>query len=449
MLKIYNSLTKQIEEFKPINPPHVGLYTCGPTVYNFQHIGNFRAVIFADILYRVLKANNYQVESVRNITDIDDKIIKGAKERNLPIKDFSQEYEKAFFADLDKLNILPVNHTPHATEYVGGMIKFIEELIKKGLAYVEEDGSVYFDISKFPEYGKLSGIEKRELKTGTRILSDEYAKDDVQDFALWKAVEANESEGYPSPWGRGRPGWHIECSVMSQTILGDTFDIHAGGIDLLFPHHENEIAQSEGKTGKKFVNYFIHNEHLLVDNEKMSKSKGNFYLLKDIEEKGFDPQAFRYLALNTHYRDKLNFTWESLEAAQNALTNIRETVRDWDSSTDIDETEISKFQLTLNDDLNTSKALAVVWGVIKSDMDLAKKSATLLKMDEVLGLGLDEYIAKPIEVPEEVKKLLESRESARSQKDFSKSDEIRIQIKKLGFELEDTPTGAKVKKISE
>lgn len=454
MLRLFNTLSRKIEDFNPINPEKVTLYTCGPTVYNYQHIGNFRTMIFADILTRVLKANNYEVTSVRNITDIDDKIIKGAKEKNLPISEFSKEYTEIFFKDLEKLNILTVDVSPKATEHVGKMIKYIEELIKKGLAYVEDDGSVYFDISEFPDYGKLSQLDKRELKTGTRILSDEYTKDNIQDFALWKATEAGEVESYDSPWGKGRPGWHIECSVMSQEYLGDTFDIHAGGIDLMFPHHENEIAQSEGKTGKRFVNYFIHGEHILVEGQKMSKSLGNFYLLKDLEERGFDPLAYRYLTLTAHYRDKLNFTWESLQASQNALDKIREEIRGIDvpiGALDQSENNVGqfwqKFMEAANNDLNMPQAVAVLHEVLKSDTTSASKSKLILDMDKVLGLGLDQYLGKQIEVPEEVQKLVEQREVVRLEKNFQESDRLRDEIRKLDFEVKDTSDGPKLKKL--
>ncbi len=445
MLKLYNFLTRNIEEFKPLSPPKVGLYTCGPTTYDFAHIGNLRTFIFEDILKRVLETDEYVVNRVMNITDIEDKIIKGAKEKGLGINEFSKPFEQAFFEDLARLNIKSANVYPKATEHIGHMIKYIEVLLENGLAYMEKDGSIYFDISKFPDYGKLSGVEKRELKSGTRILSDEYSKDDVQDFALWKSVKPDEV-GYDSSWGRGRPGWHIECSVMSQEYLGQSFDIHAGGIDLLFPHHENEIAQSEGKTGKKFVNFFVEGEHLLVDGQKMAKSAGNFYRLQDLEDKGFDPLSFRYLCLTAHYRDKLNFTWESLGAAQNALNNLRETIREWkEVKVGCAEYE-QKFMEAVNNDLNTPQALAIIWDMVKSGYPTSAKAESLLKMDQILGLGMDQILGKPLEVPEEVRDLLGKRENARQAGDFNKSDEIRKKIKKMGFEIEDTPTGPKVKK---
>jgi len=448
MLRLYNYLTRKIEEFTPLNPPNVGFYSCGPTTYDFAHIGNLRTFIFEDILQRVLEANGYQVKRVMNITDIDDKIIKGAREKGLGIREFSKPFEQAFFEDLKKLNIKSANVYPKATEHIGHMIKYIEELIKKGLAYVGKDGSVYFDISKFPDYGRLSGVEKRELKSGTRILSDEYSKDNVSDFALWKSVKPDKV-GYDSAWGRGRPGWHIECSVMSQEYLSGersrTIDIHTGGVDLLFPHHENEIAQSEGKTSHKFVNFFVEGEHLLVDGQKMAKSAGNFYRLKDLEDKSFDPLSLRYLCLTAHYRDKLNFTWKSLEAAQNALNNLREIIREWNEPKIGCAQYEQDFIEFVNNDLNMPQALAVLWDMVKSDYPQSSKAESLLKMDQILDLRLDEYLGKPVEVPEEVMHLVRKREQARNTGDFKQSDKLRHEIKKLGYEIEDTPSGPKVK----
>lgn len=450
MLQLYNTLTRKIEKFKPVNPPEVGMYTCGPTVYDYMHIGNLRTFVFADLLRRTLQANGYDVTSVQNITDIDDKIIKRAKERQISTTDLTEEYTKHFLEDIDKLNILFPSVRPKATEHVSKMIKYIRVLLKKGLAY-EKDGSIYFDISKFESYGKLSQIDKRELKSGTRVLSDEYSKDNVQDFALWKSTEKVEV-GWDSPWGWGRPGWHIECSVMSQEYLGSgersrTIDIHTGGIDLIFPHHENEIAQSEGKTGKKFVNYFIHGEHILVNGQKMSKSLKNFYTLKDLENKGFGPLALRYLFLTSHFRDKLNFTWKSLEASQNALNNLRETVRGWDQP-QVGCAEFEQdFLESVNNDLNIPQALAILWEMVKSDYPSSAKAESIMLMDKVLGLGLDQYLGKPIEVPDEVIKLVEQRETFRKSGDFKKADQLRKEIKKMGFEIEDTPNGSKIKSV--
>lgn len=453
-MKIYNTLTKKIEEFEPINPPKVGMYTCGPTVYDHMHIGNLRTFIFSDVLRRTLEANRYEVKSVQNITDIEDKIIKRAAEKEMTTQELTNEYTKYFLEDINKLNIKSQSIQPKATEHVGQMIKYIEELINKGLAYVEEDGSVYFDISEFPDYGKLSGLDKRSLKTGTRILSDEYSKDDVQDFALWKAVGPSEV-GWDSPWGRGRPGWHIECSVMSQQYLGDTLDIHTGGIDLLFPHHENEIAQAQGKTGNKFVKYFVHGEHMLIDGKKMSKSLGNYLTLRNLEAKGYDPLSLRYLFLTAHYRDKINFTYEALSGAQNTLNKIRQEIRGWGPKNGLSQQSKEdvgqfwqRFLEAASHDLNLPKALAVMHEMLKSGVSTYQKAEVLLKMDSVLGLSLDEYLGKPLEVSSEVTKLVEKRETIRKSGDFKESDRLRKEIKNLGYEVEDTPQGPRVKKVS-
>jgi len=444
MLKIFNTLTRKIEDFKPLNPPKVSMYTCGPTVYDYMHIGNLRTFVFSDLLRRTMEANGFGVTLIQNITDIEDKIIKRAKEKNIETKELTEEYTKYFLEDINKLNIIPANNYPKATEHIQKMVKYIEELIEKGLAYVEKDGSVYFDISEFPEYGKLSQLDKRELKTGTRVLSDEYSKDEVQDFALWKSV-GPEEVGWDSPWGRGRPGWHIECSVMSQEYLGDTLDIHAGAVDLIFPHHENEIAQSEGKTGNKFVNYFVHGEHLLVDGKKMSKSDNNFYTLKDLEEKGIEPLALRYLFLTAHYRESQNFTWESLRAAQNTLNRIREEIRLWEQPKGDTGEFWQKFLEAANNDLGIPQSVAVLHELIRNHDTISSASDDLLAMDKILGLGLDQYLGKPLEIPNEVMELVEKRENVRKSGNFEESDNLRKQIKDLGFEVLDTADGPKIK----
>ena len=423
-LKIYNTLSRKIEEFRPINPPKVGMYTCGPTVYDYQHIGNFRTMVLSDLLGRILKYNNYEVKTVRNITDIDDKIIKNASEKQIPIKEYSTKFTKSFFEDSKKLNILAPEVTTHATKYVPKIIIYIEDLIKKGFAYRENDGSVYFSIAKFSDYGKLSGLDKRELKTGTRILSDEYSKENIQDFALWKATKPGEIQSYDSPWGKGRPGWHIECSVMSQDNLGENFDLHVGGIDLLFPHHENEIAQSEAKTGQPFVKYWVHGEFLNVDGGKMSKSLKNFYTLQDIIDKGFEPLALRYFYLSAHYRTVLNFTFEALEAAQTALQKLRRKAQNLASQ----EVLLRSYFLdAINDDLNMPQALAVAWKTENHD--------DLLEFDKVLGLDLFKENKK--EIPEEVKKLLAEREKLRGEKKFAEADKIREELEKYGYSAQD------------
>ncbi len=442
-MKLFNTLTHSIEEFSPQNEKNVSMYTCGPTVYDHMHIGNLRTFVFSDILLRGLNYNGYKVEAVENITDIDDKIIKRAKEKNKTIKEISEEYTKYFLEDVEKLNINPkkLKAQPRATEYIDKMVEYINVLLGKGYAYKEEDGSVYFDISKFSDYGRLSGLEKRELKTGTRILSDEYTKEDVQDFALWKAVGEDEV-GFDSPFGKGRPGWHIECSVMSQTILGEKIDIHTGGIDLIFPHHENEIAQSEAKTGEKpFVKYWMHGAHMLVDGKKMSKSLNNFYTLKDLEKRGFEPLVLRYLFLQTHYRQEMNFTWEALQGAQNALDRLRKEIAGFDEPKEgIAEFE-QNFLEAVNDDLNMPKALSLVWEVLASDYPISSKAQTVFKFDEVLGLSLrdsKELLEKQKkELPEEIKKLLRKREVLRKAKKYEEADKIRDKIIQMGYKVED------------
>ncbi|MEK7450336.1 MAG: cysteine--tRNA ligase [Patescibacteria group bacterium] len=442
MLKIYNTLSKKVEEFKPIDSPKVGMYTCGPTVYDYMHIGNLRTLVLSDILLRVLNYNGYRVKSVQNITDIDDKIIKKAKERNEGIGEVAKEFTKYFLEDVAKLNIsIEDIVSPRATDYIPQMIEYVQSLIEKKFAY-EKDGSVYFDITKFPRYGKLSGISAKELKTGTRGLSDNYTKDDITDFALWKK---DDEFGVTSPWGKGRPGWHIECSVMSQANLGDSFDIHAGGVDLIFPHHENEIAQSEAKTGKKFVNYFVHGAHLLVDGAKMSKSLGNFHTLSDLIKRGFEPLALRYLYLQTHYRQEMNFTFEALEAAQTALNRLREDISNWGKpKVGCAEFE-ERFLQAINNDLNMPEALSTVWELVKSDYPTSAKAESLFKMDQVLGLNLGQE--QKLEIPEEIMKMVKEREELRKIQSYHLADQMRVRIKKLGYNVLDTEKGSLIKKL--
>ena len=449
MLKFYNFLSRQIEEFKPIETI-VGLYTCGPTVYDFAHIGNLRTYIFEDILKRTLKLNGFKVKHVMNITDIDDKIIKRSREEGVGYRELGEKYEKAFFEDLAKLKIEKADLYPRATDHINEMISLIERLIKKGLAYKTDDG-VFFAINKFPSYGRLSQIDKKNLKTGARIEADLYEKENPADFALWKKVKPGEP-AWNAPFGAGRPGWHIECSAMALKYLDDVFDgetvypergrgidIHTGAVDLLFPHHENEIAQSDGATGKNFVNFWLEGEHLLVEGQKMAKSLGNYYTLSDLVKKSFNPLAFRYLVLTCHYRSKLNFTWKSLEAAQNALDNLCEEI------TQMPEAKIGcaqfeeDFLSALSNDLDTPKAIAILWELLKSDYPASAKKKTLLWMDQVLGLGFDK-VAKP-ELPAGVAELIEGREKARQAGDWDLADKIREEIKAKGVEIEDTPTG--------
>ncbi len=439
-LKLFNYLTRQTEDFKPIGDI-VGLYTCGPTVYDYVHIGNWRTFVFEDILKRVLVFGGFGVKHIMNLTDIDDKVIKKAQELKIPINDLTNKYSYAFFEDLEKLNILRADLYPRATASIDSMIKLIEKLLDKGFAYKGEDG-VYFSVEKFKNYGKLSQLEKRDLKKGARVSSDEYDKESWTDFALWKFKREGEP-GWSAPFGEGRPGWHIECSAMSMNELGETFDIHAGAIDLLFPHHENEIAQSEAATGKKFVNVWMEGEHLLVDGAKMAKRDKNIFTLGDVIKKGFDPLALRYLFLTAHYRSKLNFTWESLQSAQNALNNLRAEVAGWDDpKIGCADYEIN-FKKAISEDLDMPKAVAIMWNLVRDDCPSSAKHRSILVMDEVLGLGLDKI--KKSEVSEEVHELIEKRLQFRLAGDYENADKIRSKLEKMGIELEDTPDGTKWK----
>lgn len=437
---LYNTLTRKIEKFQPLKDKRVGLYACGPTVYDFAHLGNLRTYIFEDILRRVLECNGYRVQQVMNLTDVDDKTIKRAQESGQSLKALTQKYTKAFQEDIKKLNILsPSLHAP-ATHYIPSMVKLVQKLLARGIAY-EKNGSVYFNIQKFKNYGRLSGLNLKNLKAGARVEVDNYDKENPADFVLWKKWTKKDGEVFwPSPWGKGRPGWHLECSAISSKELGQPFDIHAGAVDLIFPHHENEIAQSEAAYGKKLANYWLHGEHLLVEGQKMAKSLNNFFIRRDLEAKGFNPLSFRYLVLTAHYRTKLNFTWEALKSAQNGLEHLQEEMLKLKKSKEKNrDKEIKdKFMTLINNDLNIPGALALVWEAIRSKQIDYK---TLLEFDNVLGLDLKKYSGRKIKIPLAIKKLLKEREKARKLKDWSMSDELRKKIKEQGFEVEDTAQG--------
>jgi cysteinyl-tRNA synthetase len=457
MLTFYNTLTRKKQVFKPLKDKVVKMYTCGPTVYDFVHLGNLRTYIWEDVLRRTLKYNGYKIRQVKNITDVEDKIIKRAQKERKNIYQITKLFTKKFFKDVKKLNIEKAEFYPKATEYIKEMIALIKALMKKGFAYKGNDGSVYFNISRFKDYGKLSHLKKRQIKIGARIAADEYNKTEAQDFVLWKSKKPKEPF-WKSPFGEGRPGWHIECSAMSMKNLGKTIDIHTGGVDLIFPHHENEIAQSEAATGKKFVKHWIHGEHLLIDGKKMAKSLANFFTLRDLEDKGFNPLAYRYLVLTTHYRSKLNFTWKSLKAGQNALDNLYSILRTSDVSnsgirkslqkgtsewtSDVQRYE-NRFLAAVNDDLNTPKAVAVLWGLVsdKNISGLAKKQL-ILKFDKVLGLGLDKIRPpRSLKIPQKIRDLAARREKLRASQQFIQADALRKKIKSLGYYIEDTAAG--------
>ena len=455
MLKLYNTLTRKKEVFKPLRKDWVGLYTCGPTVYNYAHIGNLRTYIFEDILRRALEYAGFKVRHVMNITDVEDKIIRDSRKENKDIFEFVKPYEKGFYEDLAKLNIKKAWKYPKATSHVKEMIKIIQSLLKRGLAY-ESGGSIYFDISKFKNYGKLSRLSLRKLKSGTRVDMDEYTKDNAEDFVLWKTKKEDEPS-WPAPFGDGRPGWHIECSAMSMKYLGSTFDIHGGAVDLIFPHHENEIAQSESATGKKFARFFVEGEHLLVNGEKMAKSLGNFFILRDIESRNFNSLAFRYLILTSHYRSKFNFTWDFLRVAQNSLERLCDFVRtvkshNYRGSTSTIFKRVKRdFENTIFDDLGMPKALATVWDLVRQyNKNPAKFNSkeilkTLYDFDKVLGLGLKNI--RPEKIPAKILELVKKREGYRKVGNWAEADKVRAEIKKLGYILEDTPSGSKLKRF--
>ncbi len=438
-MKLFNTLSRKKEDFKPIADRKVGLYTCGPTVYDSAHIGNLRTYIFEDLLKRSLISDGFSVKHVMNITDIDDKTIRKSDAKKEDFNRVIKKYEELFFKDLKSLNIIQPDVVTRATEYIDKMVVFIQELLEKGFAYKAPDGSIYFSIDKFVDYGKLSKLDKTGIKAGARVKQDEYEKENPADFALWKAWDEKDGEIYwETPLGKGRPGWHIECSAMSGDALGETIDIHAGAVDLIFPHHENEIAQSEARSGKKFVNFWIHGEHLLVDGKKMAKSLGNFFTLADIEEKGFLPLDFRYLVLGAHYRSKLNFTWEGLTGAKNSRERLNRLVSEMRGLEKgmISEIYKKQFMERINDDLDTPGGLAVLWEMLRDGKITEKeKHSTVLFFDQVLGLNLGK--GEQIEVPLEIKELAEKRKDARINKDFQASDELRAKIRKAGWLIED------------
>lgn len=465
-LKFYNTLTRKKQLFKPIVEGNVGLYSCGPTVYNYPHLGNYRAYIFADILKRYLKYKGFKVKHIMNLTDVDDKTIRDSQKEGISLKEFTERYTKAFFDDLKTLNIQPADIFPKATEHINEMIEIIDKLIEKEFAYKGEDGSIYYKIGKFKKYGQLANINIDTLEAGAsgRVKKDEYDKEHAQDFALWKAWTAEDGEVFwETKIGKGRPGWHIECSAMSMKYLGQHFDIHAGGIDLVFPHHQNEIAQSEPATGETFVNYWLHNEWLLVNGQKMSKSLGNFYTLRDVLAKNYHPLAVRYLLLSTHYRQQLNFTFEGVDAAKNSLQRVWDFVQKLDeikSTEDNPKVEKlveqlkKKFEKAMDDDLEISEALGAIFVFIKhvnvllrsnkvSVNDAIKIKGVLFGIDNVLGV-----IRKDDEkLPDDILALVKERDNARSIKNFARSDEIRDELQKKGYILEDSPQGTRVKKI--
>jgi cysteinyl-tRNA synthetase len=463
MLKIYNTLTRKKEVFKPLREDEVTIYTCGPTVYNFSHIGNCRSFIFADVLRRYLKYKGYKVKQVRNLTDVDDKTIKGSMQEHVSLREFTEKYTNLFFEDMKTLNVETIEYNPRATDNITEMVQLIKKLMEKGYAYKTDDG-IYFKISKFKNYGKLAHLDMKGLKSGATVKTDEYDKENVNDFALWKFWdEADGDVFWKTEIGKGRPGWHIECSAMSMKYLGETLDIHTGGVDLVFPHHQNEIAQSEAANDKKFVNYWVHCEHLLVDGKKMSKSLGNFYTLRDILGKGYDAKAIRYLLLSMSYKQQLNFTFDALEASQNTINrfkefilNIRAIKKEKDSKKvdSLIKKAKKQFEKAMDDNLNTSEALAAIFDFMKEinvlmmdnkiGMNNAKEILNAMNdFDKVLGV-LD---FKEEKIDNEIEEMIQQREDARKKKDFATADRIRDELKQRGIVLEDTSQGVRWKKV--
>jgi cysteinyl-tRNA synthetase len=468
-LQLFNTLSRSLEQFVPLDPAgkNVGLYCCGPTVYDLAHIGNFRTFVFADLVRRHLEFKGYNVRHVMNVTDVEDKIIARVREAGTSLTQYTAQYEEAFFSDLQALSCRKPHETPHATHYIPEMVALIGKLVDRGVAYKASDGSVYFSIEKYRatggRYGQLVKLDFANMRAGDRVRSDDYAKESVADFALWKArVPEDGAVFWPSPWGEGRPGWHIECSAMSMKLLGTSFDLHLGGEDLAFPHHEDEIAQSEGagvqECGHRFVKYWVHGAHLLVEGKKMSKSLGNFYTLRDLMTKGFTGREIRHLMLTAHYRESFNFTLEGLQGSRTALGRIDECLaklRALAGNTPSATTPpwLARFSDALDDDLNMSAAWGVVFEWVREqNRAMAENTLTAVQAadalaawnqaDTVLGIGT----ATETEAPAEMLQLLEDRQAARKAKDFKRADALRDEIKAKGWLIEDTPKGPKLKK---
>lgn len=459
MLRLYNTRTKQIEDFKPLRDKQVGMYSCGPTVYNYAHLGNLRAYIFVDVLKRTLRYLGYDVLHVINITDVghlasdgdegEDKVEREAEAEHKSAKEITDFYSRAFFNDLEALNIETKNVLfPRATEYIAEQIALIQTLEKNGFTYKTSDG-IYFDSSKFEEYGKLGGIDIQGLEEGARIGKNPEKKHPT-DFALWKFSPKNEKrqQEWDSPWGVGFPGWHIECSAMSMKLLGETVDIHTGGIDHIPVHHNNEIAQSESATGKPFVRYWLHNEFVNISGgDKMSKSKKNFLRLESLIDMGFEPIVFRYYMLSAHYRSPINFSFEGLEAAKRGFENLVEKLQGSSDTGKINPAYKKLFVEALENNINTPEALAVVWNLLNDpDVSESDKKKTILEFDTVLGLNLKKFTG-PLRIPKKVQELVDKREAARARNDWKTSDTIRAEIETLGYKILDTDKGPRIQKI--
>ena len=458
-MKFFNTLSRRLETFEPLAPGRAGLYTCGPTVYDHAHIGNLRCYMFEDLLRRWLKYRGYAVTQVMNLTDVDDKTIRGARAAGVSLDRFTAKYKEAFFEDLATLGIESAEHYPAATDHVPEMIAIIETLVAKGYAYRSDDGSVYFSIDKFADDGKLAHLDRAGLRSGARVAQDEYDKEHAADFALWKAWDEEDGDvAWESPWGKGRPGWHIECSAMSTRYLGEAFDIHTGGVDNIFPHHEDEIAQSEAASGRQFVRYWLHCAHLIVEGRKMSKSLGNFYTLRDILERGYTGREVRYVLLSAHYRQSLNFTFEALDAARAALARLDEFAQriagvdhaagvlpEWAAR------GRERFETALDNDLNIAEGLGALFDMVhEGNRALDSGAADAGGVREVLErvnsvLGVLQFGASAAD--DAVARLVEVRERARAGKNWAAADRLRDEIAALGWEVRDTAGGSKVKRL--
>ena len=455
----YNTLTRKKEIFKPIDEKEVRIYSCGPTVYKDATIGNMRTNIFQDILRRVLRYNGYKIKHVMNITDVghlvsdgddgEDKMIKSAKEEHKSPIEIAEYYTKLFFEDLKALNIETPEIICKATDHIKEMLEYVETLVEKGYAY-ETSTAIYFDVSKLDKYPILSNLNVENQKAGARVEVDKEKKNPY-DFALWIKAPENHLMKWDSPWGPSYPGWHIECSAMGQKYLGQQFDIHTGGIDLIPTHHENEIAQSKGYCGKIPANYWLHGEYLLINGGKMSKSLGNVYLLKDIINKGYNPLTYKLFSYSSHYRNKLNFTWEGMDAAEKSLERLKNGYKLHLNGTEIVEDEVinqyeGRFYKAINDDLNMPLAMGVVWEVIRNEKKSSKFAELLLKFDTVMGLKIDEEDSKQNDIPEEIMRLIEERRIARENKDWAASDRLRDLINDKGYNIKDTKDGMEITK---
>ncbi|OGL95948.1 cysteine--tRNA ligase [Candidatus Uhrbacteria bacterium RIFOXYB12_FULL_58_10] len=458
MIRLHNTLTRQTEKFQPIMQGKASVYSCGPTVYGYSHVGNMRAALFSDLLNRALSYNGLDVTLIMNVTDVghlvgdadvgEDKMIVAMRREGKTAYEIAEFYARAFFQDLERLNVKPASKYPRATEHIPEQIAMIERLERNDLTYRTSDG-IYFDTAKLPEYGRLSGQKSEEKLAGARVELGEKKR--ATDFALWKfAPEGVRREMvWPSPWGEGFPGWHIECSAMSKRYLGVPFDIHTGGIDLIPVHHENEIAQTLGADGVPEANLWMHSEFVTFDGGKMSKSLGTVFTVQDLVDRGYDPLAYRYFVLGGHYRSKINFTWEALDAAQNALNKLHEATRAWPRPADTGDPDyLERFLAAINDDFNTPEALAILWNLVNDEtVPLEVKGATILRFDQIFGLQIDRYLGKLIEVPDDILELGARREAARVAKDWTESDRLRDEIAIRGFAVEDTADGPKFRLV--